>query len=123
MVLSSHSLAVECRRWKERGKLIVPREWCLCRFCGTDIADPPHAMFLYDHPKLVKIREIFLAKIHAEVPEIRGRATSPWAFFADVLQQREITPLLGWCLLSLVRMHPARGRCATASVYCGIPGN
>ncbi|KAJ7753258.1 hypothetical protein B0H16DRAFT_1216142, partial [Mycena metata] len=33
MVLSSHSLAVECRRWKERGKLIIPREWCLCRFC------------------------------------------------------------------------------------------
>ncbi|KAJ7729200.1 hypothetical protein B0H16DRAFT_1237226, partial [Mycena metata] len=46
MVLSSHSLAAECRCWKERGKPIVPREWCLCRFCGTDIADPPHAMFL-----------------------------------------------------------------------------
>ncbi|KAJ7714910.1 hypothetical protein B0H16DRAFT_1233645, partial [Mycena metata] len=80
MVLSSHSLAVECRHWKERGKPIVPREWCLCRFCGTDIKDPPHAMFLCDPPKLVKIHEIFLAKIYAEVPEIHGRATSPWAF-------------------------------------------
>ncbi|KAJ7729009.1 hypothetical protein B0H16DRAFT_1220769, partial [Mycena metata] len=80
MVLSSHSLAVECHCWKERGKPIVPREWCLFRFCGTDIEDPPHTMFLCDHPKLVKIHEIFLAKIYAEVPGIRGRATSPWTF-------------------------------------------
>ncbi|KAJ7726214.1 hypothetical protein B0H16DRAFT_1332340, partial [Mycena metata] len=73
----------------------VPREWRLCRFCGTDVVDPPHAMFLCDDPELVKIWEVFLAKIYAEVPEICGRAKSPWAFFADGLQQREITPLLG----------------------------
>ncbi|KAJ6596453.1 hypothetical protein B0H10DRAFT_1638934, partial [Mycena sp. CBHHK59/15] len=30
MVLSSHSLDVERRRWKERGKKIVPRQWRLC---------------------------------------------------------------------------------------------
>ncbi|KAJ7041716.1 hypothetical protein C8F04DRAFT_876546, partial [Mycena alexandri] len=80
MVLSSHSLAVECRRWKERGKLIVPREWSLWRFCGTDIEDPSHARFLCDNPKLVKIHDIFPAKIYAEAPDIHGRATSPWVF-------------------------------------------
>ncbi|KAJ7728190.1 hypothetical protein B0H16DRAFT_1331097, partial [Mycena metata] len=44
MVLSCHSLAVERRRWKERRKPVVPREWRLCRFCRTDVEDPPHAM-------------------------------------------------------------------------------
>ncbi|KAJ7208819.1 hypothetical protein B0H12DRAFT_1205960 [Mycena haematopus] len=43
MVLSSHSLAVERRRWKERGKKIVPIQWRLCRFCYAYIEDPAHA--------------------------------------------------------------------------------
>ncbi|KAJ7829795.1 hypothetical protein B0H13DRAFT_2372375 [Mycena leptocephala] len=33
MVLSSHSLAVERRRWTERRKKIVPHQWRLCRLC------------------------------------------------------------------------------------------
>jgi hypothetical protein len=37
MVLSSHSLAVEHRKWKERGKDVVPREWRRCRFCNDFI--------------------------------------------------------------------------------------
>jgi hypothetical protein len=39
MILSSHSLAVECRRWKERGKKVVPRQWRLCRFCYIYVED------------------------------------------------------------------------------------
>ncbi|KAJ7090442.1 hypothetical protein C8R44DRAFT_648229 [Mycena epipterygia] len=50
MVLSSHSLAVERRRWKERGKTAVPREWRKCRFCEDAIEDPAHAMFVCDNP-------------------------------------------------------------------------
>ncbi|KAJ7101519.1 hypothetical protein B0H15DRAFT_919803 [Mycena belliarum] len=45
MILSGHSLAIERRRWKERGKRIVPREWRLCRFCYIYVEDPAHAMF------------------------------------------------------------------------------
>ncbi|KAJ7714236.1 hypothetical protein B0H14DRAFT_2248657, partial [Mycena olivaceomarginata] len=45
MILSGHSLAVERRRWKERGKPIVPRAWRLRRFCYAYIEDPAHAMF------------------------------------------------------------------------------
>ncbi|KAJ7814947.1 hypothetical protein B0H14DRAFT_2309802, partial [Mycena olivaceomarginata] len=59
MVLSSHSLAVERRRWTERGKPIVPREWRLCRFCKDSVEDPAHAMFLCDHPELRQVRESF----------------------------------------------------------------
>ncbi|KAJ7875750.1 hypothetical protein B0H14DRAFT_3547106, partial [Mycena olivaceomarginata] len=33
LILSSHSLAIERRRWRERGKNIVPEQWRLCRFC------------------------------------------------------------------------------------------
>ncbi|KAJ6524358.1 hypothetical protein B0H19DRAFT_844575, partial [Mycena capillaripes] len=61
MVLSSHSLAVEHRRWKERGKNVVPREWRKCRFCRESIEDPAHAMFICDNPELMATREIFLA--------------------------------------------------------------
>ncbi|KAJ7862279.1 hypothetical protein B0H14DRAFT_2349579, partial [Mycena olivaceomarginata] len=43
MILSSHSLAVERRRWKERGKNVVPKEWRKCRFCQDAIEDPAHA--------------------------------------------------------------------------------
>ncbi|KAJ7218848.1 hypothetical protein C8J57DRAFT_957852, partial [Mycena rebaudengoi] len=46
MVLSSHSLAIERRRWKERGKKPVPKEWRLCRFCQVHIEEPAHAMFV-----------------------------------------------------------------------------
>ncbi|KAJ7497881.1 hypothetical protein B0H11DRAFT_1715777, partial [Mycena galericulata] len=54
-VLSSHSLAVERRRWKERGKKIVPRQWRLCRFCYLYVEDPAHAMFQCDHGELKDI--------------------------------------------------------------------
>ncbi|KAJ6525138.1 hypothetical protein B0H19DRAFT_1084987 [Mycena capillaripes] len=72
MVLSSHSIAVERRRWKERGKNIVPLEWRLCRFCEEEVEDPAHAMFMYDHPPLIQLREVFLTKLYTEVPTIRG---------------------------------------------------
>ncbi|KAJ7254439.1 hypothetical protein C8J57DRAFT_956668, partial [Mycena rebaudengoi] len=59
MVLSCHSLAIERRRWRERGKPVVPQEWSLCRFCYTCVEDAAHAMFICDHPELMQIREVF----------------------------------------------------------------
>lgn len=53
MILSSHSLAVERRRWKERGKNIVPREWRRCRFCQDAIEDPVAGEAGGDIPKVV----------------------------------------------------------------------
>ncbi|KAJ6594997.1 hypothetical protein DFH09DRAFT_1412788 [Mycena vulgaris] len=44
MELSRHSLAVERRRWKERGKKIVP---CLCYIY---VEDPAYAMFQFKIP-------------------------------------------------------------------------
>ncbi|KAJ7845715.1 hypothetical protein B0H14DRAFT_3682879, partial [Mycena olivaceomarginata] len=52
LILSSHSLAVGRRRWKERGKIIVPREWRKCRFCQEAMEDPAHAIFVCDQPEL-----------------------------------------------------------------------
>ncbi|KAJ7043799.1 hypothetical protein C8F04DRAFT_899217, partial [Mycena alexandri] len=94
MVLSSHSLAVERRRWKERGKPEVPQEWRLCRFCEEEVEDPPHAMFLCNHPELIHLRELFLQKLYTELPDVRGKSSTPWGFFRDLLPRREITPLL-----------------------------
>ncbi|KAJ7502030.1 hypothetical protein B0H11DRAFT_1613767, partial [Mycena galericulata] len=56
---SGHSLAIERRRWKERGKKIVPRQWCLCRFYFAYIEDPAHAMFVCSHPEVLPLREVF----------------------------------------------------------------
>ncbi|KAJ6512435.1 hypothetical protein C8R45DRAFT_920271 [Mycena sanguinolenta] len=72
MVLSSHSLAVERRRWKERGKNIVPHQWRLCRFCYIYVEDPVHAMFQCKH----------------------GQFTEPLQFFRALLPRREVTPFL-----------------------------
>ncbi|KAJ7051588.1 hypothetical protein C8F01DRAFT_1339221 [Mycena amicta] len=93
-VLSSHPLAVERRRWKERRRPEVPREWRLCRFCKVEVEDPAHAMFLCSHPPLTAIREVFLAKLYADAPDIRGACSTPIEFFQRVLANRDVTPLL-----------------------------
>jgi hypothetical protein len=93
MVLSSHCLAVERRRWAERGKPVVPREQRLCKFCRSEVEDPPHAMFMCDHPELIQLREVFLAKLYSDLPEIKGKCSTPWGFFRELLSRREITPL------------------------------
>ncbi|KAJ7824392.1 hypothetical protein B0H14DRAFT_2369638 [Mycena olivaceomarginata] len=93
MVLSSHSLAVERRRWKERGKNIVPRQWRLCRFCYIYVEDPAHAMFKCPQSELTEIRQAFLEKLNYELP---GVVEQPDALqlFRGLLSKREITPLL-----------------------------
>jgi hypothetical protein len=73
MVLSGHSLAVERRRWKERGKPMVPREWRKCRFCQESIEGPAHAMFVCDHPELTQVREVFLKDLYQKFRNLRMR--------------------------------------------------
>ncbi|KAJ7050604.1 hypothetical protein C8F01DRAFT_1000384 [Mycena amicta] len=112
MILSSHSLAVERRRWTERRKPKVPREWRLCRFCKTEVEDPAHAMFMCSHPPLEELREIFLAKLYADVPEIKHNVAarlydSPASFFAAVLVQRETTPLLAKLAFNVLKIYDA----------------
>ncbi|KAJ7723253.1 hypothetical protein B0H16DRAFT_1334262 [Mycena metata] len=97
MILSGHSLAIERRRWKERRKKIVPREWRLCRFCYAYVEDPAHAMFACQHAELVEIRQVFLEELYDTLPELSGTLdpTDVLKFFRDILPRREITPLLG----------------------------
>ncbi|KAJ7793815.1 hypothetical protein B0H14DRAFT_2253163, partial [Mycena olivaceomarginata] len=71
MILSAHLLAVERRRWKERGKSIVPREWRLCRFCYVHVEDLAHTLFKCAHSELLPIREAFFAKLDTDLPELR----------------------------------------------------
>ncbi|KAJ7061775.1 hypothetical protein C8F01DRAFT_1083160 [Mycena amicta] len=124
MILSSHSLAIERRRWKERRKDKVLREWRLCRFCKTEVEDPAHTLFLCDHRELTRLRETFLEKLYAELPEMRRQFNSPVAFLAAVLEKRAVTPLLAKLAydvtkiydsepIGLSRMHRARERPAT----------
>jgi hypothetical protein len=105
MILSSHNLAVEHRRWKECGKKMVPREWRLCRFCETNVEDPAHAMVVCQQPDLSNLREVFLAKLYAEVPEFEGKFTSPMAFFWGVLERRAVTPLLAKLAFDVLRVY------------------
>ncbi|KAJ7502339.1 hypothetical protein B0H11DRAFT_1690324, partial [Mycena galericulata] len=107
MVLSSHGLAVERRRWKERGKNIVPYEWRLCRFCMQEVEDPAHAMFMCDHPPLLQLRETFLTKLYTEVPGIKGQFKDPISFFAGVLARREITPVLAKLAFDVQKIYDA----------------
>ncbi|KAJ7116278.1 hypothetical protein C8R43DRAFT_902453 [Mycena crocata] len=94
MVLSSHSLAVERRRWKERGKKIVPRQWRLCRFCYIYVEDPAHAMFKCEHAELAEVRQIFLDKVKIEIPGLVEQFPEALQLFRALLPQRKITQLL-----------------------------
>ncbi|KAJ7118478.1 hypothetical protein C8R43DRAFT_901515 [Mycena crocata] len=94
MVLSSHCLAVERRRWKERGKKIVPRQWRLCRFCYVYVEDPAHAMFKCDHGELIELRQNFLNKVKIEIPGVVEQFPDALQLFRGLLPYRKITPLL-----------------------------
>jgi hypothetical protein len=105
MVLSGHSLAVERRRWKERGKPVVPREWRKCRFCEESIEDPAHAMFICDHPELNKVQEVFLKDLYQKIPELKDAFTDPMTFFKAVLSKREATPFLGKLAFNVLKIY------------------
>ncbi|KAJ7728206.1 hypothetical protein B0H16DRAFT_1773906 [Mycena metata] len=95
MVLSSHSLAIERRRWTERGKKIVPQRWRLCRFCFNHVEDPAHAMFVCKNPELLPIRKMFLDAVAGLLPGVVDQYTDALQTFKGLLAQREVTPLLG----------------------------
>jgi hypothetical protein len=94
MVLSSHSLAVERRRWKERGKKTVPRQWRLCRFCYIYVEDPAHAMFKCPQSELTEIRQTFLENLDSELPGVLEQYPDELQLFRGLLSKRQITPLL-----------------------------
>jgi hypothetical protein len=94
MILSSHSLAIECWRWKERGKKIVPRQWRLCRFCYIYVEDPAHAMFKCEHAQITQIRQNFLDKLNIELPGFAQQFPDALQLLHGLLPKREITPLL-----------------------------
>ncbi|KAJ7140639.1 hypothetical protein C8R44DRAFT_604833 [Mycena epipterygia] len=107
MDLSGHSLAVEWRRWKERRKPIVPREWHLCRFCETAPEDPAHAMFVCDNPELMQVREVFLADLYTKIPQFKGAFTDAMSLFRAVLAKREMTPLLAKLAVNVLKIYDA----------------
>jgi hypothetical protein len=100
-----YSLAVECRRWKERGKSIVPREWRKCRFCEDSIEDPVHAMFICDNVELNRVCEVFLAELYTKVPEFQGAFTNGMSMFRAVLAKREVTPILAKLAFNVLRIY------------------
>ncbi|KAJ6568614.1 hypothetical protein B0H19DRAFT_989133, partial [Mycena capillaripes] len=107
IILSSHCLAVERRRWKERGKNVVPREWRKCRFCQDSIEDPAHAVFICNHPELMQVREVFLEEVYTKIPEFKGAFNNAMAFFKAVLARREITPGLGKLAFNVLKIYDA----------------
>jgi hypothetical protein len=107
MVLSSHSLAVERRRWQERGKPVVPREWRKCRFCQDSVEDPMHALFVCNNHELAQARERFLTDLYAKIPEFQGAPTSTMDFFRAVLAKREVTPILAKLAFNVLRIYDA----------------
>jgi hypothetical protein len=72
---------VERRRWKERGKKVVPRQWRLCRFCYIYVEDAPHALFVCEHPELKVIRDTFLEKLNVEIPGVVKQFPDPLQLF------------------------------------------
>ena len=107
MVLSSHSLAIERRRWTERGKKIVPQQWRLCRFCYAYIEDPAHAMFVCQNPELLPIRAKFMETVEELLPGILDQFIDAFQIFKGLLSQRAITPLLGKLAYDVLKIFEA----------------
>jgi hypothetical protein len=68
-MFSTHSLAVERLRWKERYRAPVPREWRLCRFCRGGVEDEVHALLVCQgHPGFSPLRLAMQADVQALLP-------------------------------------------------------
>ncbi|KAJ7708472.1 hypothetical protein B0H14DRAFT_2415356 [Mycena olivaceomarginata] len=104
LVLSSHSLAVERRRWKERGKKIVPLQWRLCRFCYIYVEDAAHALLACQHYELLEPRKDFLDKVEVEVPGVIEGSPDALQLFRNLLPRRKITPLLGKLAFNVLKI-------------------
>ena len=104
LILSSHSLAVERRRWTERGKTIVPREWRLCRFCYIYVEDPAHALFVCQNQELKILRETFMDQVNTTIPGVTSNVPDALQMFRTLLNQRKITPLLGKFAYNVIKI-------------------
>ena len=69
VMFSSHDLAIERLRWRERYRDPVPREWRLCRFCRASVEDEVHALLECCHaPRLLELREEMRREMAAVLP-------------------------------------------------------
>ncbi|KAF8158387.1 hypothetical protein B0H34DRAFT_656575 [Crassisporium funariophilum] len=94
-VLSSHALAMERMRWKERHRTdAIPQEWRLCRFCKVYQEDVIHALLVCAHEAVTQIRGEFLNEIYIHIPEMRTKHSDPGEMFRDMLSIRSITAQL-----------------------------
>jgi hypothetical protein len=72
IMLSTHGLAVERLRWRERYRAPVPRDWRLCRFCRSHVEDEGHALLeCVSHPDLEGLRDVFRVAVHTLIPEFQ----------------------------------------------------
>ncbi|KAF8199397.1 hypothetical protein K438DRAFT_1966596 [Mycena galopus ATCC 62051] len=60
-----------------------------------------------DKDNLTNLREIFLGKLYAEIPDIRGQFNDPIGFFRGVLARREVTPLWGKLAFDVLKVNDA----------------
>jgi hypothetical protein len=69
LMFSSHGLAVERLRWRERYRAPVPRQWRLCRFCRAAVEDEVHALVVcVGHPQLLVLRDTLRSEVGDIVP-------------------------------------------------------
>jgi hypothetical protein len=95
LLLSCHLLSVERLRYDERYRPHIPREWRLCRFCGSTIKNEQHALLICTvAPEILHLRVQFLQDIYQVVPEIRllRLRLSAYEFLLVIIHRRDITP-------------------------------
>ena len=94
IMFSSHGLAVERLRWKERYRAPVPKEWRLCRFCRGDVEDETHALMVCrGHHQLVPIRDTMRSEVLAIAPLLPWLANPGDQLLALLHDKRLATPM------------------------------
>jgi hypothetical protein len=53
----------------------------------------------------MQLREVFLTKLYRDLPEIRGKCSTPWVFFRELLPRRENIPLLAKLAYDVLKIY------------------
>ncbi|KAJ7572900.1 hypothetical protein C8J56DRAFT_805934 [Mycena floridula] len=96
IIVGSHMLAIERMRWTDKNhKKVHDRTQRKCRLCHSMIETPEHALLeCVGVPELIRLRNIFISEIFAEIPGLGAMAgCTPTEFLKALIYERKTIAL------------------------------
>ncbi|KAJ7081357.1 hypothetical protein B0H15DRAFT_786529, partial [Mycena belliarum] len=113
LYLSSHTLAIEILRYKERYRQRTPRAFRFCRFCLLAVESESHALLgCMSNGALISLRKAFLQDVYAvvHVPDLPRIWTSVDVFLLALARARsfEVTKRLAKYTFDVFEVYSTR---------------